>query len=274
MSPNSAFHKYSGTGNTFAFFRDLQETPLSLAAAQSLAIDTCTEHQLDGIAIWKYAHNKIFFGIINADGSYAEICGNALRCLGLELAACGLWVSTSSKIYSYFNPSQEVIATIENVKDVHPDYLQADVTISMASPSAIQLLKVENASASFIQLANPHLVIENQEFSFFDSYRFEKYGSDYQSETWQKMLKIPKCNIGFLCDVKDKENKVTARLTVYERGAGLTQACGSGAVAASVYLLQSHPKANVFKYQVPGGELCCVKEGERWLLSGKVERIS
>lgn len=105
------------------------------------------------------------------------------------------------------------------------------------------------AKTAFVTLSNPHWVFFDPAFSHFTQRDFEDFGRLAQSEDWRKLENLPVANIGMLSatqpegslkdtaiDIGTTRVSDTWKLTVYERGAGLTACCGSGATAARVAL--------------------------------------
>lgn len=214
--------------------------------------------------------------IVNSDGSLASTCGNALRCVGLHaLNRLGwngaqplaiergvpLWHVDSS---SRGEPRGEladderdllpapqgpgvVFARLLSAKPRGPA-LAAEVDVSMGHEVSSRALELpadllaalaslapavswRRVKARFVQLSNPHVVIVGEGFHTLPWADLNTLGRFMQSVLPARFEGVPVSNIGFL-----STDDSCARLTVYERGAGLTQCCGSGATAARVAL--------------------------------------
>ena len=155
--------------------------------------------------------------IFNADGSEAMMCGNASRCIGKYLYERGLTTQTQIKLLT-----NSGIKTL----NLHVrDGVVESVTVDMGAP---QLENPEQFVISrgldqgtFVSMGNPHYVI------FTDNV-------DQVGETGRVLEHHPafpqRCNIEFA----RVENDGTIRTRVWERGSGITQACGTGACATAV----------------------------------------
>jgi diaminopimelate epimerase len=165
------------------------------------------------IFIKKLNEDNFFLRFFNQDGTEAEACGNGTRCVAKLL----IKKHNLSKIFL-----QTLGGNLEAV-------LEEDdrVTVLMPSPlwdekfedNSVGRLSTPNAVAVWI--GNPHLIC------FVDNINLiEKYGVTLEEHPYF----TNRTNVGFVEVVK--ENKI--RLKVWERGAGVTPACGSGACAATV----------------------------------------
>jgi len=155
--------------------------------------------------------------IYNADGSEAMMCGNASRCIGKYLYERGLTTKTEIRLL-----------TLSGVKTLQlhvKDGIVESVTVDMLEP----VLEDENLfigsrdiiKGVFVSMGNPHYVI------FTDDV-------DQVGETGRTLEYHPafpqRCNIEFA----RIESDGSIRTRVWERGSGITQACGTGACATAV----------------------------------------
>ncbi|WP_186644880.1 hypothetical protein [Fluviispira vulneris] len=154
----------------------------------------------------------------------------------------------------------------------------------------------------FVQLSNPHWVFISSRFNHFSDKQFEEFGQLAQGELRKKVLgeQVPLANIGML-SMSDKNNlencteknifaKNTEKSTqlaaqnwnlhVYERGAGLTACCGSGATAARIVLEFSERIAKDLShvyFKMPGGivsiENKVIENEEQRILSGEAQFV-
>jgi diaminopimelate epimerase len=170
--------------------------------------------------------------IFNADGSEAMMCGNASRCIGKYLYERALTTQTQIKLL-----------TNSGIKTLHlhvNDGVVESVTVDMGAP---QLENPEQFVISrgldqgtFVSMGNPHYVI------FTDNV-------DQVGETGRVLEHHPafpqRCNIEFATPLSSPEGDtkasprggmegVSIRTRVWERGSGITQACGTGACATAV----------------------------------------
>ena len=157
--------------------------------------------------------------IFNADGSEALMCGNASRCIGKYLYERGLTKKTKIRLL-----------TMSGVKilDLHIDEsgnIVTSITVDMLEPileDEKQFVPTYNLNiGTFVSMGNPHYVI------FVDDVN--------QVEEKGRALEFhpafpERCNIEF-AHVDDEGN---IRTRVWERGSGITMACGTGACATAV----------------------------------------
>lgn len=166
------------------------------------------------------------YRIYNADGGEVEHCGNGARCFALFVQQKGL---------TRANPIR--VATVNNLLDLHINPDQT-VRVDMGQPkvSAEELpaeglsgdaplhdLPGLNLQGSLVNVGNPHVVIPVTDIDELD---IETLGPKVQTSG----LFPEGVNVGFIQVI----NRGEARLRVYERGVGETQACGTGACAAMV----------------------------------------
>jgi diaminopimelate epimerase len=155
--------------------------------------------------------------IFNADGSEAMMCGNASRCIGKYLYERGLTTKTEIRLL-----------TLSGIKilQLHVDNgVVKSVTVDMGEPimeDETQFIATRDIGrGTFISMGNPHYVI------FTDDV-------DQVGETGLTLEHHPafpqRCNIEFARIEEDG----SIRTRVWERGSGITQACGTGACATAV----------------------------------------
>ncbi len=156
--------------------------------------------------------------IFNADGSEAMMCGNASRCIGKYLYERHLTDETEIRLN-----------TLSGVKvlQLHVDDEGSvqSVTVDMLEPvleNATQFQPSDNLpSGTFVSMGNPHYVIFTDDVD-----KVEIEGSHLEHHP-----AFPeRCNIEFAQVLPDG----TIRVRVWERGSGITMACGTGACATAV----------------------------------------
>ena len=155
--------------------------------------------------------------IFNADGSEAMMCGNASRCIGKYLYERGLTSETQIRLLTLSGvKTLQLYITNGKVSSVMVDMLQPvleDETQYVAARS--------QGHGTFVSMGNPHYVI------FTDNV-------DQVGETGRMLeqhVAFPqRCNIEFA----RIESDGSIRTRVWERGSGITQACGTGACATAV----------------------------------------
>ena len=155
--------------------------------------------------------------IFNADGSEAMMCGNASRCVGKYVYEKGL---TTSKEVRLLTPSG--IKTIH--LSVHDGLVDAS-TVDMGEPvfeNPLQFLPQGTGlrEGTFVSMGNPHYVVFTEDI---DAVEQEGCGLEHHPAFPER------CNIEFAEMRPDG-----IRVRVWERGSGITQACGTGACAVAV----------------------------------------
>jgi diaminopimelate epimerase len=221
-----AFLKMHGAGNDFAVF-DARARPVLISEFQARAIaDRRMGVGCDQIIVIENdaAGSDAFMRILNADGSEAGACGNATRCVAALIAE-----ETGAR-----HVSIRTIAGVLPAEILGPGLVEVDMgapglewgDVPLAAPSDTLHVKlamgpVEDPAAC--SMGNPHATF------------FVGDVSAIQVETIGPVLERSRifperANIGF-AEILSPER---IRLRVWERGSGLTLACGSGACAALV----------------------------------------
>ena len=220
MKEKIGFTKMHGAGNDYIYVNTLL---YHVPEPEKAAIAWSDRHKgigSDGLVlIGKSPAPEADFSmrIFNADGSEAMMCGNASRCIGKYLYERGL---TTQK--------QIRLLTLSGIKSLELHVEDGDVksvTVDMLSPvfeNEEQFVSSRDMGlGTFVSMGNPHYVI------FTDDV-------DQVGETGPKLechIAFPqRCNIEFA----RMEADGTIRTRVWERGSGITQACGTGACATAV----------------------------------------
>ena len=227
------FTKMHGLGNDYVYIDSINQT---IENESSLAKFVSNRHfgiGSDGlILICKSDIADFQMRMFNSDGSEAEMCGNGIRCVGKFVYDKGLTDKTTVKIETLAGIKTLVLNTkdgkVETARvDMGEPILEAEKipVISKEQPVKNLELEVENKKFKFtcVSMGNPHAITIVENTKEFD---VEKYG---------KILEVDKAfpkkaNIEF-AQIIDKEN---IKMRVWERGAGETLACGTGACATAV----------------------------------------
>lgn len=177
--------------------------------------------------------------IFNADGSEAMMCGNASRCIGKYVYDKGLT-----------NKKEITLETLSGIKKIflHPQGGQvSEVTVDMGEPEIeSESLQIDNIPycGSVISMGNPHFVI------FVDDIK-----SVNLSEIGPVLENHPafpnRTNVEFAQVIG--KNKI--RMRVWERGSGITQACGTGACATAVAAIITGRSERDVEIVMDGGPL-------------------
>ena len=227
------FTKMHGLGNDYVYIDAINQ---KIENESSLAKFVSNRHfgiGSDGlILICKSEVADFKMRMFNSDGSEAEMCGNGIRCVGKFVYDKGLTNKTTVKIETLAGIKTLILNTkdgkVETSRvDMGEPILEAEKipVISTEKPVKNLELEAENKKFKFtcVSMGNPHAITIVENTKEFD---VEKYG---------KVLEIDKAfpkkaNIEF-AQIIDRQN---INMRVWERGAGETLACGTGACATAV----------------------------------------
>ncbi|MGR5196152.1 diaminopimelate epimerase [Vibrio rotiferianus] len=245
------FSKMHGLGNDFmvvdcitqnVFFsqdliRRLADRHTGVGFDQLLVVEAPYDPETD-------FHYRIF----NADGSEVEQCGNGARCFARFVRLKGL---TNKYSVSVSTKKGKMILDVEDDGDVTvnmgvPEFEPNKIPFKAKQKEKTYIMRAGDKTlfCGAVSMGNPHVVTVVDDVDTAD---VETLGPLLESHE-----RFPeRVNAGFM-QVVDRNN---IRLRVYERGAGETQACGSGACGAvAVGILQGLLDENV-KVSLPGGDL-------------------
>ena len=251
------FWKYQGLGNDFV----VVETPELMAARR--AVRLCDRRRgigADGVlsVLPARAGGAAYMHIFNSDGSVAAMCGNGVRCVARHLAELR------------GAPAELVVETDAGPRRclVHRSVTGAVEAVSVEMGPARYLgqepfvVHGERLVAHRVSMGNPHAV-------FFDE------ASPARAAAVGPVVEKAApggVNAGFAAV---REGGLD--LVVWERGAGLTEACGTGACAAAVAAVKSGqlPAGEPLEVRLPGGPLRITVAADlvQVLMLGPAERV-
>jgi diaminopimelate epimerase len=197
-----------------------------------------------------------------------EQCGNGARCLARFVRTMGLtWkhkiqVSTMKGLMSLQIMRNGLVSVDMGVPQLHPEA----IPMRYAQQEIEYTLNLDGVNYRFgaVSMGNPHCVITVDDIDQVDVARIGAALTNYH-------LFPQGANIGFMQPIADDE----VRLRVYERGAGETQACGTGACAAAVVARLQHHMKQKIRVFLPGGHLHIdwPGEGEPLRMMGPAELV-
>ena len=245
------FLKMNGAGNDFVVVNAL-ETPFAPTAEQARAIaDRAAGQGCDQlIAIEPSGRGDAFMRVWNADGGVVETCGNALRCVAdVLMRASG---KDRVVIDTAAGPTVAARAADGQVRvDMGPPRLAWDeIPLAEEMDTRGVELQVGPIDAPLVHtpgavsMGNPHVV-------FFTDRLDDGFVRGTGSLIEHHPLFPEGVNVGF-ADVRAPDR---IRLRVWERGAGLTKACGTGACAALVACARRGLTGRSAVVEVDGGRL-------------------
>lgn len=241
-----------GLGNDFV----LSEEQIPASMLSTMAPKICDRHRgvgADGLVFLLPTDKAdIRMRIINADGSEAEQCGNAVRCVAKYVYESGMVRKKEMMIETKAGLQKVWVETangqVQNVTvDMGEPMLEADQIPAKGSGQLIdEPIAVEGKTFHFtaVSMGNPHIAIEVED------------AAQFPVEQWGPLLerhpRFPaKTNVEFFT-VQAPDELI---MRVWERGVGQTLACGSGACATAVAgVLLEKTKRRVLLH-LQGGDL-------------------
>ncbi len=250
------FTKMQSLGNDFVMLNGVAEQiQISEAIAQHIAdrhfgigcdqillAETATKNQDDG------RQSDYGLRIFNSDGSEVGQCGNGARCFVRYLHDQGLTTKSTVEIETittrlHLKLNQDETATVGmGVPVFEPGKIPLDMPEQKLDYKIVTELGEIEFSA--LALGNPHCVISVADVETAD---VENIGPLLESHS----IFPKRANIGFVVQISREELK----LRVYERGAGETLGCGSGACAAAVLGIEHGQLESKVKVTLPGGSI-------------------
>jgi len=269
------FSKMHGLGNDFIMINDLDE---NLNNYSKLAKKLCDRHfgiGADGIILIQNSQqNEADFKmrIFNSDGSEAEMCGNGIRCFAHYLYLNDLTDKKKLKI--------ETLAGLIKPEIIDFGTHESTVKVNMGKPS--YTLESLNINQELIDdeidnlwyypiiiegkeyllngasMGNPHVVIYVDNLDNID---LKKLGPIIEEN--------PLFKKGTNVEFVKIENENELDVKVWERGAGITLACGTGACATAAVSIDQERVNNNIQINLPGGPLQISKnENNEMIMTG------
>ncbi|HEV2080221.1 MAG TPA: diaminopimelate epimerase [Allosphingosinicella sp.] len=232
------FHKMHGLGNDFVVF-DAREEPLQLDASKVRAIaDRKTGVGCDQLIVLEPSSPAdVKMRIFNSDGGEVEACGNAARCVAI--LAGGGTIETAGGIISGSAEGSEAAIDMGE-----PRFGWQDIPLAYAMDTAAMPVAWEELQHPFaVNVGNPHVVFFVHDAN---SVALERLGPQIENDP----LFPSRVNV----NVASKEEDAL-KLRVWERGAGLTLACGTGACATAVAAISRGLSESPVEVRLPGGSL-------------------
>ncbi|MEP0857330.1 diaminopimelate epimerase [Trichocoleus sp. DQ-U1] len=270
------FTKYHGLGNDFILIDNRSSSEPKVTPEQ--AVKFCDRHfgiGADGVIFAMPGQDGTDYTmrIFNSDGSEPEMCGNGIRCLGKFLA------DLEGK------STQETQYRIHTLAGVMTPHIKPDgkVTVDMGMPGLLaeeipttlgapnekviaQPLEVADATwlVTCVSMGNPHCITFVEDVAAIP---LEKIGPQFEHHPV-----FPKrTNTEFIQVVRPDYLK----MRVWERGAGITLACGTGACATVVAGVLTGKSDRIATVELPGGclEIEWSEIDQRVYMTGPAERV-
>jgi diaminopimelate epimerase len=267
-----AFVKMNGLGNEIVVV-DMRNHPVAISADDARAVAQPAGASYDQLMVLyppRVDGTDSFVRIYNNDGSEAGACGNGMRCVAAivtkETGKADATFQTSSGILNCWKDASTGLFTVDMGKP-HFGWKEIPLSEEFRDTRAIELQigpidKPILHSPSVVSVGNPHAIFWVDDVEAYD---LKKIGPLLENHP----MFPERANIT-LCKVVSREHIV---IHTWERGAGLTKACGSAACAAAVAAARLHRTGRKVKVTLPGGDLAIEwREGDdHVLMTGPVQ---
>lgn len=252
-----AFAKYHGLGNDFVIVDRRRRGLFSPIDARKL----CDRHRgigADGVLsiLEPERGGDLRMHVYNSDGSVAEMCGNGLRCV----------VHRAAELFGRARFRVETDAGLRGGEVIRGNEVRVSLGRARVDPKPVSVtIGAARVEGRRVDLGNPHLVLPELAPELDLGALAAAHGAilsrhpDFESGT----------NVEFPRTLPDGSVEVV----VFERGVGLTQACGTGAgavVAAAAAL--GRPKTEVL-VRLPGGPLRVYQDDDEIVISGEAVHV-
>ena len=248
------FTKMQGLGNDYVYIDAINQNIENESSLAQFISNRNFGIGSDGlILICKSEIADFKMRMFNSDGSEAEMCGNGIRCVGKFVYDKGFTSKTEVTI--------ETLAGIKKlklfIKEGKVEKVRVDMGEPILEPTEIPVIskerpvkklyiKVKEKEFIFtcVSMGNPHAITIVDDVENFD---VETYGKEVEKNE----LFPNKTNVEFIEII----NKNCVKMRVWERGAGETLACGTGACAVVVATILNELTENKVKVKLLGGDL-------------------
>ncbi|MCP4583319.1 MAG: diaminopimelate epimerase [candidate division Zixibacteria bacterium] len=247
------FVKMEGLGNCYIFVEARRVRKFNLRKLAKSLSDTTRGIGGDGLIVVETGAESFAMRIFNRDGSEAEMCGNGLRQAALFLKRTK--IPTRKKFNIVTSAGQFPIEILSSKKEKaivvatlgSPDFSARAVGLNMKMELAfnVQLLKSQKRKyyGDCVSMGNPHAIIWVDDFDF----------------DWIKAGRNISCSRKFSDGVNvhfcRRLNSKRFEMKIFERGSGVTKACGSGAAACLASGVMRNLIAKKAIADMPGGKL-------------------
>lgn len=196
----------------------------------------------------------------NADGSTSEMCGNGIRAVALYMATSGPAKWRKSKHFAI-----ETQGALNLVERKSKNIFRVNMgQPKIIGPAALELDPGENKVVFQVDVGNPHAILWVKDLHTFPCERIGplvEMHPNFSNRT----------NVEF-AQIRSSSH---IELIVWERGAGFTLACGSGACATAAAAMDQHKVSSPVTVTLPGGDLTIEWEGhgEDLFMSGPATEV-
>ena len=256
------FYKMHGVGNKFVIY-DLRSSSLNVNELNSKLLNNKLEDTDydQKIILLNAKESDVFMKIYNIDGSEASACGNATRCVAYIISKEKNIDSISIETPNRILTASKITNSIYSVNMGTALLSNADIPLTKnCDPQNIKLLDEHKFGTGFaLNVGNPHIVffvknINNislkQDVAFLEKHTIFKEG----------------VNINIAQIISNNQ----IQLKTWERGAGETKACGTGACATAYAAFHQRLITNQVSISMPGGTLeISISDDNQIFMSGE-----
>lgn len=269
------FHKYHGLGNDFILIDNRHQSEPIINQEQ--AIKMCDRHLgigADGVIFVLPGQDGTDYTmrIFNSDGSEPQMCGNGIRCFAKFIALlAGTTTPTSYQIHTLAGVIKpEITANGEVTVDMGKPRLLAEeipTTLVEEGERVVEhTLDVDGKTwfVTCVSMGNPHCITF---VNHVNNIALEKIGPLFENDT-----AFPeRTNIEFI----EVVNRQYLKMRVWERGAGITMACGTGACASLVAGVLTNRCDRSATIELPGGclQITWSEEDQHIYMTGPAEFV-
>lgn len=269
------FTKMHGIGNDYVYVNGLEERISDKPALARFVSDRHKGIGSDGLVFINRSETADFeMEMYNSDGSQAEMCGNAIRCVGKYVYDKGLTEKKELAIETLAG-MKYLKLTVENGKveevqvDMGKPILKPEEipVLSDKEPVLMDELEVDGISYQMncVSMGNPHAVIFQD--SDVAQLPLEQMGPKFENHP-----RFPRRINTEFARILDRKN---IEMRVWERGSGETMACGTGACATAVAAILNDLTDEEVTVHLRGGDLRIRwdREADRVFMTGSATTV-
>ncbi|MGH9169299.1 MAG: diaminopimelate epimerase [Acidimicrobiales bacterium] len=239
-----SFLKYHGHGNDFLVCLDGSDLPGGDEVDADFVAELCDRHRgvgADGVMVVRPATGRgdVRMELRNADGGRAEMSGNGLRCLALALVDAG--ICSGPDVLVETDAGLRTVSIVERLSD-DCSLAKAEMGTLLVGPEELAPLLGNGFQARHVDVGNPHLVFIGADLEGVDIVELGRSLEDARPGGQNVEVATPDSSGGL-------------ELLVWERGAGVTEACGTGSCAAAAAARAAGLVGDHVRVQNPGGVL-------------------
>lgn len=258
---NLNFIKMEALGNDYIYVDMMDNKGLNVADIRIWARALCDRHRGiggDGVIVLDAisSSGEIATRIFNSDGTEAEMCGNGLRCIA-QLAYDRVYTKGRNEFDILLKKTnRKVRAFVEN------EAVTINMGTAILEKEGFVEFNGEKITYTSINIGNPHAVVFTKDIA---SLNIDELGPFIENhENFPQRTNVEFINL---------VDKGSINMRVWERGAGETMACGSGACASVAAAISKKICNDSVNVNMPGGTATVSRKGESIYLTGPVNYV-